>query len=149
MSKHKRLLRLAKLIGGGVDHWACPWEPGDYEQHIADGIEQLQKTGAWYNRVRKMIGDWYESRVGSPMTGHEADAITVMEARWRNDREEIKQLRDTLREVQWMTITKGAGMSAWLTCVGCGISLHGSLSTPPHKAGCVIEAALWQKPGEE
>lgn len=39
--KHKRLLRLSKLIGGFRD-WDMPWKSEEYERHIVKGIEKLQ-----------------------------------------------------------------------------------------------------------
>ncbi len=61
-------------------------------------VKRLERVEKWYLRVHQMIGDWYEHRIGTPMIGHEADAITVMEARWRNDRNELARLQDTERE---------------------------------------------------
>jgi hypothetical protein len=130
---------------------AIDWE--DY-QALSDGtrwtayqrqvheIERLKVVEAWYIRVRQMIGDWYESRVGKPMTSHEADAITVMGARWRKDRTEIEELKVVLRRVQWRVSSGYTGTSAYPTCIGCRIVSHGALQTPPHKDDCVIENAL-------
>lgn len=41
MKKHKRLLKLAKLIGG-VEHWKAVSHPDEYVSHVVNGIEELQ-----------------------------------------------------------------------------------------------------------
>ncbi len=56
--------------------------------------------------------------------------------------DEVERLRETLKSVQWRTISGSSGQSAYPTCIGCGIVSHGSLSTPPHNDDCVIEQAL-------
>lgn len=59
--------------------------------------------------------------------------------------EDRKQLREVLRDVQWVTTMDGMGSSSYPTCVGCGVHSCGTMSTQPHLSECKIEAALHPK----
>ena len=53
---------------------------------------------------------------------------------------DTQNLRAAIRQVQWITMSKGMGCSAYPTCAGCGVQSYGSL--PSHEKHCPIEAAL-------
>ncbi len=96
--KHRRLLRLAKLIGG-CEHWAVAWAPGEYERHIVEGIERLRELNLCdpYGEIKRLQADLagfeagaqVEADAGDEARTEVADLLWLLRYEWRQQNPKV------------------------------------------------------------